>query len=264
MASRKQLVRMLARASAVLGVVALVRRAAPRLRQHCPRCRQVSSVPDPNVDDLTLGDRVRSTLGPLEKRLDVPHVHVLVEDHIVLLHGEVAHESDAVAIEDAVLGISGVHGIESYLHIGLVAGDTRPSEGAGHGAPSPALDALLAAARSGGAGKHAAAAVRATLAVLAERLPDGEREHVLAHLPADVRALFRAPRRRRREHPIRSASELVAAVVTEGHEVATDRADAIVESVIGRFRTLVPDEAADIAAVLPHDLRQLWLGAVPG
>jgi uncharacterized protein (DUF2267 family) len=264
MASRKQWVWRLLRVSAALGVVAVVRAEAKRKQLHGRFCGRPVSTPDPNVDDLTLGDRVRSSLGPLEKRLDLPHVHVLVEDHVVLLHGEVVNDSDAEAIEEAVLSVSGVRGIESYLHVGLVSGDTRPSEGAGEDLRSPALAALLDAARAGGAGKHAVVAVRATLAVLADRLPDGEREHVLAHLPADVRTLFKAPRRSRRQHLVRSARELVAAVVNEGQGVPTDRAEAIVEAIIGRFRTLIPEEAADIAAVLPPDLRALWLGAVPG
>jgi hypothetical protein len=54
-----------------------------------------------DVDDATLADRVRSSLGPLEKQLDVPRVHVMVEEHIVLLHGEVASAGDADQIEMA-------------------------------------------------------------------------------------------------------------------------------------------------------------------
>jgi hypothetical protein len=82
-----------------------------------------------DVDDATLADRVRSSLGPLEKRLDVPRVHVMVEKHTVLLHGEVASSNDAEQIEMAALAVAGVEGVESYLHVGLVASDTRPSEG---------------------------------------------------------------------------------------------------------------------------------------
>src|SRR5512142_2260250 len=35
--------------------------------------------PDPNVSDDVLADRIRSNLGPLERRLDLPRVHVMVE-----------------------------------------------------------------------------------------------------------------------------------------------------------------------------------------
>lgn len=227
------------------------------------RYRFSGAVPDPDVDDRTLADRIRSSLGPLEKRLDVPHVHVFVEGHLAILHGEVGDESDAEGIEEAVLNVSGVYGLESYLHVGLVAGDTRPSEGGGAAVPSGAMRSLLDAARAGGAGAHAGEAVRATLATLADRLPDGERQHLLAHLPADVRALLVAPRRHRTERLARTARELVATVVAEGRGVASDRAPMIVEGILGRLRTLVPEEAADIAAVLPADLREFWLHSLP-
>ena len=46
--------------------------------------------PDPNVSDDILVQRVRSALGPIEKELDLPRIHVLVEDGLVILHGEVA------------------------------------------------------------------------------------------------------------------------------------------------------------------------------
>ena len=38
--------------------------------------------PDPDVSDDILADRIRSTIGPLEKRLGVPRLHVMVEDHV--------------------------------------------------------------------------------------------------------------------------------------------------------------------------------------
>ncbi len=227
------------------------------------RYRFSGAGPDPDVDDRTLANRIRSSLGPLERRLDVPHVHVFVVGHLVMLHGAVGDESDAKAIEEAVLHVSGVHDLESYLHIGMVAGDTRPSEGGESAGPSGPMRSLLDAARTGGAGAHAGEAVRATLATLADRLPDGERQHLLAHLPGDVRALVVAPRRHRTERLARTAPELVAIVVSEGRGVASDRAPMIVEGILGRLRTLVPEEAADIAAVLPDELREFWLHAVP-
>jgi BON domain len=93
------------------------------------RYRLARRTPDPDVGDDVLADRIRSCLGPLEKRLDVPRVHVMVEDHVAVLHGEVADERDAEAIERAVRDVSGVRGTESHLHVGLGAGNTRPSEG---------------------------------------------------------------------------------------------------------------------------------------
>lgn len=85
--------------------------------------------PDPNVTDDVLADRIRSELGGLEKRRDLPHIHVMVERHVALLHGDVATADDAAAIERAVSCVSGVRGIKSHLHVGLAGGDTRPSEG---------------------------------------------------------------------------------------------------------------------------------------
>ncbi len=88
--------------------------------------------PDPNVIDKVLADRIRSQLGGLEKRRDLPHIHVMVEDHVALLHGEVATKEDADAIEKAVAAVSGVKAVQSHLHVGLISGDTRPSEGRAH------------------------------------------------------------------------------------------------------------------------------------
>jgi hypothetical protein len=118
--------------------------------------------PDPNVSDDVLADRIRSGLGPLEKRLDVPRVHVIVEDHVAIVHGDVPNELAACAIERAIMRISGVKGVESHLHPGLVGGDTRPSQGAAvPQPPSAALSALLGAARDAGAGMYPRAAVHA-------------------------------------------------------------------------------------------------------
>ncbi|HET9076721.1 MAG TPA: BON domain-containing protein [Acidimicrobiales bacterium] len=85
--------------------------------------------PDPNVTDDILADRIRSELGGLEKRLDLPHVHVMVEKHVALLHGDVPSAEDAEAVERAVSQVAGVRGVKSHLHVGLIDGDTRPSEG---------------------------------------------------------------------------------------------------------------------------------------
>jgi len=214
--------------------------------------------PDPTVADDVLADRIRSELGPVEKRLDLPRVHVMVEDHVAVLHGDVTDARTARLVEHAAMRVSGVRGIESHLHCGLAAGDTRPSAGASGTATSPALSALLDAARSAGADGSARAAVHAVLCAFLERLPAAEREHVHAHLPADVLALAGPPHRRGEPPPrLRTVPQFVAAVTAEGG-VDPGRADAITRAVLEALRTSVPEEADDIAAVLPADLRELW------
>jgi len=230
------------------------------------RYRLFGHHPDPDVDDLTLADRIRSTIGPEEKRLDLPHIHVMVEHHVALLHGEVAHHHEAASLERAVRRVSGVRGVESYLHVGLLRSDVRPSEGRMLAAPpSEAKRRLLAAAQSAGAEQaHAAEAVRATLAVLAERIPSGERKQLLGHLPDDVRAMLTSPRRAGSAAArMKTAAELVAAVIAEEVDPFDSRAAAIVAAVVAEVRRLVPEEADDVAAVLPHELRDLWVADTP-
>jgi len=106
--------------------------------------------PDPDVDHNVLADRIRSTLGPLEARSALPHIHVLVEDDVALLHGDVATDAEADQIEAAVAAVSGVEGVESYLHIGLLPSDTRPSEGRRIRPPSAAMQRLLAVTEAAG------------------------------------------------------------------------------------------------------------------
>lgn len=85
--------------------------------------------PDPRVPDDVLADRIRSMLGPIEKRLDLPRIHVMVEKHVALLHGDVTTEAEAGELVAVVERVPGVTGVESHLHVGLLPGDTRPSEG---------------------------------------------------------------------------------------------------------------------------------------
>ena len=124
------------------------------------RYRIAGRRPDPNVTDDVLTQRVRSALGPLEKQRDLPHVHVMVEEGIVVLHGEVPSEDDMSAIERRVMEVSGVRSVISYLHIGLTRGTTRPSTGrAVHtGQHSHQLEHLLQAAQSAGVPENRAAA----------------------------------------------------------------------------------------------------------
>jgi uncharacterized protein (DUF2267 family) len=217
--------------------------------------------PDPDVSDDVLADRIRSSIGHLEARLDVPRVHVSVRDATAVLHGVVGSDADAAELERAVAEVSGVVGVESYLHVGLLAGDTRPSEGALHPTVSEARKQLVAAAVDAGVDEpHAPAAVRAVLSVFTERLPAGEREHVEAHLPADVRHLLLPPRRHgKATNRLRTVPELIAEVATmAGEDIPPERRRSVVEAIVQALRALVPEESLDVAAVLPHDLRELW------
>jgi uncharacterized protein (DUF2267 family) len=223
--------------------------------------------PDPAVPDNVLADRVRSSLGPLEKRIDTPRVHVLVEDHVVVLHGDVPSKADAAVIEHAVKAVSGVRGVESYLHVGLRAGSTRPSDGRALNdeVPSPAFGRLLRAAHDAGVTTgQERSAVRAVLAAFADRIPADERVQLLSHLPADVRELTTTPRRYGHRAPrLRTIHELVGSIAA-GAGTDAGNAAGITENVLGCLRTLIPEEAADVAAVLPEELRELWTHAVPG
>jgi uncharacterized protein (DUF2267 family) len=222
--------------------------------------RLTGRLPDPNVSDDVLADRIRSTIGPIEKRLDVPRIHVMVVERVAMLHGDVPSDEDAARLEHAVLQVSGVEGIESHLHVGLIAGDTRPSTGDAVALPSVALDKLLDAARGAGAA-HPRVALHAVLCGFADRVPEGEREQLLGQLPADVRALAGPPRRHGREATrIKTIPELMAAI-TEIDDIEPERADAITRAVLATLRPLVAQEADDVAATLPADLRALWTTA---
>jgi len=223
------------------------------------RYRLAGRCPDPTVSDDVLADRIRSTVGPLERRLDVPRIHVTVEDHVALLHGDVGTMAEARQLEQAVWAVSGVVAVESYLHVGLLRSDTRPSEGRRDRPVSEARKRLVAAAvRAGVAEADAPAVVRAVLSRFAERIPPGERRHLFLHLPDDVRSLFDAPRTLGRPRRIRSLPDLV--FVTMVSTPAGDRAAGpkALEAILAELQALVPEETADIAAVLPTELRQFW------
>jgi len=224
------------------------------------RYRLAGRHPDQHVSDLVLGDRVRSTIGPLQRRLDLPHIHVMVHDHVVLLHGEVAAVDEAETLEQAVRDVSGVRGVESYLHVGLLASDTRPSQGRAVHPPSEARKRLEAAARRGGAAGEGepVRAVRAVLGTFFDRIPTEERDQVLAHLPDDVRPLCEPPRRHGARARMRTVGELVATVAEADLDLGDTRAGLVTDAVLGELAALVPEERSDVAAVLPRELAELW------
>jgi uncharacterized protein (DUF2267 family) len=280
MSATKRLLRIAGLAAGVIGTVVaaapdsaggrVARRLAARLdrdvRYAASRApgftyRLAGRRPDPDVSDDLLADRIRSSLGPLEKRLDIPRVHVMVEDHVAIVHGEVPGEHEASTVERAIMRISGVAGVESHLHRGLVPGDTRPSLGADSQPPSDALRTLLDAARESGAGPDATAAVHAVLCGFTDRIPEGERLHLFAHLPADVRALTGPRRRGARPPRLKTLPQLVEAVSAEG--VSPETAYGTTVAVVAALRALVPEEQRDVAAVLPAELRELWATTAP-
>ena len=120
------------------------------------------------------------------------------------------------------------------------------------------MQLLLSAAQDAGAGPEPRDAVHAVLCGFTDRIPEGERVHVLAHLPSDARALA-GPAHRHGEHAprIKSLTQLVASAVEEGG-LDPRHAERITRSVVAALRSLVPEEADDVAAVLPAELRDLW------
>ncbi|HET9732507.1 MAG TPA: DUF2267 domain-containing protein [Acidimicrobiales bacterium] len=222
--------------------------------------------PDPNVSANVLADRIRSALGPLESKLDVPRVHVMVHDRVATLHGDVVTAEQAARIEEAVLSVSGVADVRSYLHVGLARGESRPSDGARVEVPSAAFRRLEADAVNAGADPDKARRViRAVLGALVERLPTEERRHFLNHLPADVRAMAAGPWFMGADvATIRTVDELVSSVAGAVGGIAPGREEHVIESIFAGLKDLVPEESADVAAVLPADLSAFWKAAVEG
>lgn len=71
--------------------------------------------PSTTVDDSVLADRIRSTIGPLEKQLHNSRINVTVENGMAILHGDIESTEAAIQIEEAVRGVAGVQGISSHL-----------------------------------------------------------------------------------------------------------------------------------------------------
>jgi len=226
------------------------------------RYRAAGRHPDLDVSDDVIVERVRSVLGPVERRLDIPRAHVSVNDGIATLHGVVSSDLDAHELEYTTHRVPGVRGVASYLHVGLGPSDTRPSEGRASRQSSAAYEALVEAARRAGVDAGAEErSVRAVLGPFMERVPLDEREQVLAHLPADARALAGAPRRHggtrlRTRDDLDDEVERIAGVDPLV-------ADALSFTILGALRALVPEEVADVAAVLPAGLRAAWTGTPP-
>jgi BON domain len=147
---------------------------------------------DSNVD---LADRIRTALGPIIQELDLPRIHVMAEQHHVLLHGEVTNDLQAKRIEELIEGIPGVRTIESHLHVGLLPGDTRPSKGH-HTPPRMADDLMFAAKQIGLEGTAARCAISAAVRCIFEDLPAPSQDALRKLLPSDI-SRFTQPNIRR-------------------------------------------------------------------
>jgi uncharacterized protein (DUF2267 family) len=215
--------------------------------------------PDPVVADVVVAERIRSALGRVERDLDIPRVHVSVVHHTAMLHGDVADESQARRVVDVASAISGVHDVRSYLHVGLTASDSTPSQGARHAGPSHAKRLLVDAAREGGVpADRAAVLADAVLTAVLERVPESTSEHLLAHLPVDLRTLVTQTGRRglpRGERTLDAFIEDVASAALLEEHVARTGARTVVQG----LQKLVPEEVDAVAAVLPPELRGFWL-----
>ena len=71
--------------------------------------------PSTTLDDSVLADRIRSTIGPLEKQIHNSRINVTVENGIAILHGDIESREAATQIEEAVRGVTGVRDIRSHL-----------------------------------------------------------------------------------------------------------------------------------------------------
>ena len=216
-------------------------------------------------DDGILADRIRSTLGPLLKRLDPPRVHVMAAQGEVTLHGDVSDLQAKALIESSVRGVSGVNRVLSHLRVGLQRGESTPS--AGHRTErSPLLRRLEQIARDAGFASEAEAryVLRGALGVFTARLPEPARRRFLEHLPGDVRRLAS------------SAHWLTSDIrtVTTEHDLAqtaavamlTDRlhADRLLRRLLPVLREHAPSDAETVADVLPPELRAVWTGTEVG
>jgi uncharacterized protein (DUF2267 family) len=208
-------------------------------------------------EDADLADRVRSLLGPTMKRLDLPRIHVMAEGRRVLLHGDVATADDANLIEQTIACLPEVAAVESHLHIGLLPGDSRPSQAQSQ--QSAMMTALLSTASAIGIeGDAVHAAVWGTLSAILEQIPPNERSHVVAHFPVDVVAIAKA-RRHIGDEGVHWKTELdlEAAAALRG-DTRLEDAEVLVPEIIGVIRRFVPEEDVDVQATLTTHLRDLW------
>ncbi len=213
--------------------------------------------PDPNVDDTVLQQRVASSLGPVVKQLDLPHVRVRVDDGIVRLEGETDGDASTQAIAQVARGVPGVGEVDTSRLRVLHDDRTRPSYGR-RTRRSSAFREITGAVRALDVGDHqverlAGSVMRVFLACL----PPRERAHLAAHLPADVQHLSELAVIVGEPSKPRTVEDLVGQVADAASRTR-GTAEQAIRAVLTTLHDLVPEEVDDIAAVLPHDLAVLW------
>jgi uncharacterized protein (DUF2267 family) len=213
--------------------------------------------PGTGVSDRVLADRLRTRLGPVTRQLDLPHMTVEVADGVAVLHGDVADGAQADVVVSEARQVPGIVDVDAHVHICLSPSDTRPSTSQRHASPSHQLTRLEQAARATGVEVGQAAVV---LQVLLQRLPAGERAHVVNHLRADVRQLVDGVRVPDDVLHVRDVDKLVE-IAGRIAGLSNRRARGTLEAVMIVLAELVPEEGADILAVLPGELRELWIEA---
>lgn len=215
--------------------------------------------PAHDVPDQTIAERVRAMMGSDLKRRALDDVHIDVRRHIAYLRGHVPTPDDAHEVEARCLHVPGVDGVQSYLEVGPPPGTGGPDIVR---LPSDQLVHILALARRDGCRPGTElAGVRAVLATFAERVPEGELRHLWAHLPADLRGLLHPPvRLGGAPQRIRHAADLHATIACAAG-IDLPAAERLTTTLLHELRSLAPEENADVDAVLPRELKELWSAA---
>jgi uncharacterized protein (DUF2267 family) len=215
--------------------------------------------PTSPATDEALADRVRSALGPIEHVLDIPRIHVMVERGVAMLHGDVPDERTGARLVAATSSVPGVQGVVSKLHVGLLAGDTRPS--AAHLDGSQAHARLVdAAVHAGGGEVTGERAVAAVLAAFASEVGPAVSARVRSHLPADVASLLTPepdwwPASAGDDSGTFYERVALARAMPERHIPWVSAA------VLRTLRSLAPDDADAIEHALPARVAHLWADA---
>lgn len=213
--------------------------------------------PDPNVSDDILAQRVASTLGLLTRKLDLPRLRVSVHDGVVQLTGQVDTDASRMAIRRATRAVPGVRRVDTRAVTRL--GDTQRPSQARRAQRSRSFREIVGAVHALDVGdEHDAARLAGSvLHVLLGILPDGERLHLAGHLPDDVRELVDLATRIGHPAGPRTVDEFLA-LVADAAGRSRGTADQAVHAVFGALHDTVPEEVADVAAVLPRELAELW------